>query len=251
METAAPPTPDGLARPSQDARPRGPLPTLATLDSPPSLTSQTLLVHQLAKLGPSTGRPDRFDIVVTYTPTAGRCVELGSLVRYLEAYHAVPVSAEALADQVTAAVLEATGANRVEVTVHQTGREAAALHVTARHPHDDLKAAWRRLVAITAEVTQLTLRQVAEVVRELVPTAAMLYLAIRYPDTVEGQDRWMVSHLCDETGRRIELGGEVEDQLVDGLNDLLADLAALADVKELGLIDLRPDPPSFTQSDSE
>jgi NADPH-dependent 7-cyano-7-deazaguanine reductase QueF len=110
------------------------LPEFAIFDGPASLTSQTLQVDRLAKLCPSTGRPDQFTVKVTYIPVGGRCLEIDSLVRHLEAYHTVAVSAEMLADQLAAAVLEATGAGWVEVTVHQTGREGGDLHVTARHP---------------------------------------------------------------------------------------------------------------------
>jgi NADPH-dependent 7-cyano-7-deazaguanine reductase QueF len=109
------------------------LPDLATFDGPVSLTSQTLRVDRLAKLCPSTGRPDQFRVEVTYSPVGGRCLEMDSLVRHLEAYHPVAVSAERLADQVAAAVLAQTLAAWVEVTVYQSGREGAELQVTARH----------------------------------------------------------------------------------------------------------------------
>jgi NADPH-dependent 7-cyano-7-deazaguanine reductase QueF len=122
--------PAGLGRPV----PPQDLPELAVFPGPASLTSQTLKVGQLAKRCPSTGRPDQFSVQVTCTPVGGRCLELESLVRHLEAYHTVAVSAEVLADQLAAAVLEATGAAEVAVTVHQTGREGADLDVTARHP---------------------------------------------------------------------------------------------------------------------
>jgi NADPH-dependent 7-cyano-7-deazaguanine reductase QueF len=112
------------------------LPDLATFDGPPSLTSQILRVDRLSKLCPSTGRPDQFSIQVAYSPVAGRCLELESLVRHLEAYHAVAVSAELLADQVAVAVLAQTLAAWVEVTVHQTSREGAELQVTARQELD-------------------------------------------------------------------------------------------------------------------
>jgi NADPH-dependent 7-cyano-7-deazaguanine reductase QueF len=135
MENAAPlPAAAGLTRLSQHVRPQESLPELATFDGPSSLASLTLRVGRLGKLCPSTGRPDEFGVEVTYTPTGGRCLELESLVHHLEAYWMVAVSAERLADQLAAAVLEATRADRVEVAVHQTGREGAELHVTAHHP---------------------------------------------------------------------------------------------------------------------
>ncbi len=67
-------------------------------------------------------------------------------MRHLEAFHQVAVSAEVLADQLAAVALKATGAGRVEVTVHQIGREGAGIHVTACYqaegccpdPDDDL-----------------------------------------------------------------------------------------------------------------
>jgi NADPH-dependent 7-cyano-7-deazaguanine reductase QueF len=112
------------------------LPELATFEGPPSLTNQTLRVDRLSKLCPATGRPDQFSIQVTYRPVGGRCLELESLVQYLEAYHAVAVSAERLADQVAVAVLAQTLAAWVEVTVHQISREGAELQVTARQDLD-------------------------------------------------------------------------------------------------------------------
>ena len=122
----------GLAGLSCPAQPQE-LPELVTFDGPPSLTSATLEVGQLSKLCPSTGRPDQFSVQVVYTPTGGRCLEVDSLVRHLEAFHQVAVSAEVLADQLAAVALKATGAGRVEVTVHQIGREGAGIHVTACH----------------------------------------------------------------------------------------------------------------------
>ena len=122
----------GLIRLSQADRPQD-LPDLATFDGPPSLTRASLRVDRLAKFCPSTGRPDQFSVLVTYAPTNRRCLELDSLVRHLEAYQSVAVSAEVLADQLAAAVLAQTVAVWVEVTVHQTGREGAELKVTARH----------------------------------------------------------------------------------------------------------------------
>ncbi len=125
----------GLAGLSRHVQPQQ-LPELEVFDGPVSLTSETLKVGQLSKLCPATGRPDQFRIHVAYTPIGGCCLEIDSLVRHLEAFHHVAISAEVLADQVAAAVLQATGAGRVEVRVHQTGREGADLHVTARHPAD-------------------------------------------------------------------------------------------------------------------
>jgi NADPH-dependent 7-cyano-7-deazaguanine reductase QueF len=132
MENAA--APAAVTRLSQDARPQEPVPELATFDSPTTLTSQTLTVDHLGKLCPATGRPDWFSVKVT--SAGARCLELDSLVRHLEAYWTVAVSAEVLAHQLAAAVVAATGADRVTVTVHQSGREGADLHVTARHPTD-------------------------------------------------------------------------------------------------------------------
>jgi NADPH-dependent 7-cyano-7-deazaguanine reductase QueF len=122
-----------LARLGREALPQD-LPELNVFDGPASLTTVTLQVGRLAKRCPSTGRPDQFDVEVAYAPTGGRCLEVDSLVRHLEAFHEVEISAERLADRLAAAVLEVTGAGWVEVTVHQTGREGAELHVTARHP---------------------------------------------------------------------------------------------------------------------
>lgn len=126
----------GLIRLSQPVEPKD-LPDLATFDAPASLTSQTLKVDRLAKLCPSTGRPDQFRVEVTYPPSGGRCLELDSLVLYLEAYHSVAVSGERLADQLAAAVLAQTLAVWVEVTLHQVGREGAELKVTVRHNQSD------------------------------------------------------------------------------------------------------------------
>lgn len=110
------------------------LPRLEVFDSSETLTGVSLEVHQLSKLYPTTGRPDQFRVDLVYIPTGGCCLEVDSVVRHLEAYHHVAISAEALADQVAAAVLQATRAGEVEVTVHQSGREGAELHVTARCP---------------------------------------------------------------------------------------------------------------------
>jgi len=125
----------GLIRLSQADRPQD-LPDLATFEGPPSLTRTSLRVDRLAKFCPSTGRPDQFSVQVTYAPADGRCLELDSLVRHLEAYQSVAVSAEVLADQLAIAVLAQTLALWVEVTVHQTGREGAEIQVTARHERD-------------------------------------------------------------------------------------------------------------------
>jgi NADPH-dependent 7-cyano-7-deazaguanine reductase QueF len=125
-----------LLRLSQDVKPQD-LPELATFDGPASLTSETLTSPWLGKLCPSTGRPDRFRVEVTYPPSGGRCLELDSLVLHLEAYHSVAVSAERLADQLAATVLTQTLADWVEVSLHQVGREGAELKLTARHNRSD------------------------------------------------------------------------------------------------------------------
>jgi NADPH-dependent 7-cyano-7-deazaguanine reductase QueF len=131
---AQPATVAALTRLSRGGEPQDP-PKLIVFDGPPSLTSQALTVDRLAKLCPSTGRPDQLGVQVTITPVSGCCLEPDSLVQYLEAYHTVAVSAEHLADQLAAAVLNATRAARVEVSVHRTGREGAELRVTACHPN--------------------------------------------------------------------------------------------------------------------
>ncbi len=124
-------------------------------------------------------------------------------------------------------------------------------NVAARELGERLEAAWTRLHAAAAEVTELTLRRLARTVRELVPEAATLHLVIRYPDDAGGEDRWMLSHLRDADSKRIELDREVEDELGDSLNDALADLAFLSDVQEFGVVDLHADPPSFIRFDSQ
>jgi NADPH-dependent 7-cyano-7-deazaguanine reductase QueF len=110
------------------------LPELLAFDGPASLTTATLRVGQLSKVCPANRRPDQFRVELVYRPTNGRCVEIDSFVCYLEGFHHRAVSAEALADQVAAAVLQVTGAGRVEVTVYQLGREGGEIQVTARHP---------------------------------------------------------------------------------------------------------------------
>jgi hypothetical protein len=97
---------------------------------------------------------------------------------------------------------------------------------------------------VRRELVEFTLRDIAQRVTALVPVAATLHLAVRYPDEAGVPDRWQVRHLSDAAGRPITPAAAVESELEDALHEPLADLADLADVTDSGRIpDRRPADP--------
>jgi hypothetical protein len=112
-----------------------------------------------------------------------------------------------------------------------------------------LKAGWQRYHTTQRELVALTLRDVVRQVRELVPEAASLHLAIRYPDKVGAPDRWLIDHVEGACNHRIQLAAAVERELENVLHEPLADLAELGEVTDTGRIDLVTDLSTLVGSD--
>jgi 7-cyano-7-deazaguanine reductase len=110
---------------------------LDAFDAPAGLCEVHLEVEHMTSLCPATGAEDFYSVDVRYSPR-GRCLETKSLKEYLASFRATAVSAEVLADQLAHALLEASGAQWMRVTLHQAVRGGIRIHATAHLSLDEV-----------------------------------------------------------------------------------------------------------------